>query len=92
MTDRVVVKDNWVDAVNDQVSEFFGTCMGFVLLGGLAVTGCGMASGYMSTPKGQDPAPLMVQHTVEAHRVTIAAGITFVETTWNWIQDQRPES
>ena len=91
-TDRVVVKDNWVDAVNDQISEFTATCVGWFILGGMIVTGAGMATGYMSTPKGQDPAPVMMERVAEYHQATWAWTFEAVGATWEAIQDARPEA
>ena len=91
-TDRVVVKDNWVDAVNDQISEFTATCVGWFVLGGMIVTGAGMAAGYMSTPQGQDPAPVMMERVAEYHQATWAWTFEAVGATWEAIQDARPEA
>ena len=91
-TERVIVKDNWVDALEDQISEGLSTALGLFILGGMAVTGLGMASGYMQTPKGQDPAPLMVEQTKAVHKATWAFIFEATEATWDAIQDARPES
>ena len=90
--DRVVVKDNWIDATTDKISEFGWSCVGWFVLGGMAVTGVGAVSGYMSTPQGQDPVPLVMEHTTEAHAVTWEFIGTTIESTWNAIQDARPEA
>ena len=90
--ERVIVKDNWVDALNDQISEGVATIFGWFVLGGVAVTGLGMVSGYMETPKGQDPAPLMMEHTMTAHQATWGFIFETTEATWNAIQDARPEA
>jgi hypothetical protein len=92
MADRVVVKDNWVDATTDQISQFGWTIVGWFVLGGMATTGIGMASGYMATPQGQDPAPQMMEHTAEAHRATWSFIVSTVDSTWQAIQDARPEA
>ena len=91
-TERVVVKDNWVDAVNDQISEFTATCVAWFVVGGMAVTGAGMASGYLSTPKGQDPAPLMMERVTDYHQATWSWTFDAVGSIIKAVEDQRPEA
>ena len=92
MTERVVVKNNWVDSMNDQISEFFGTCAGYFVLGGVLVTGWGCLAGFTETPKGQDPAPQMVEQTIKAHTETWKAIGGAIGYTIEAIQDTRPEA
>ena len=78
-TQHVVAHDNWVDSVNDQISQGFWNLVGGFVWCGVLVTGVGAFSGYVSTPQGQEVAPLMVEHAVAANVNTWKAAGTLLK-------------
>lgn len=77
---RTVVKNDWVSAVDDELSECFWGIIGAFLLGGVGVSALGAAYGYLNTPQNQDPAPMAMKYAIEVHG-----------HVWNFVGEQLKE-
>ena len=90
MTQHVVAHSNWVDSVNDQISQGFWNLVGGFICCGALVTGAGALSGYMATPQGEPVAPLMVEHATAANVNTWKAAAALVQGVGELIESSRP--
>ena len=90
MTDRLVTKNSWEEAVGDSMSEFFWSCVGCFVLGGFLVSGAGAFMGYVNTPQGEEPASNMMSTAVEYNKNVWNAVFFTVRAAGSAIHEMRP--
>ena len=92
MANRTIVKENWEEALMDELSEGFWTLWGYFVLGGILVTIAGASVGYVSTPKGEEPLKNMAG-TAAAYHGNVWKGAAWALTeTGKFIYEMRPSN
>jgi hypothetical protein len=87
---RTVVKDGWVGATTDELSEMFWGLLVLIGVGAAITSGIGALIGYASTPKGRDPTPLALQYSIEAHKNVWKSVGAVVFSVYQAVEDSRP--
>lgn len=90
MTERTVIKNNWVGALNDSISEALATACGYFIIGGVIVTGAGAFYGYTQAPQGEDVSPYVSHYAIQANVQTWDAVKFGVVSLIDTIESQRP--